>query len=250
MWGYPVLLFLLPFPPSSNDIKWHAMILILIAIPADAMICKDMFCIHIHCHSCWCIPFEWIRIEWIRIGGMRIEWIRIETIRIGGIRIEWIRIETIRIDRIRVEWIRIEKICVEWCVLICMVWHTPAIFWRTLRRNVFREKISFCLHVDQGGGTAYYSKGFANHNAEHGPCFTTNFLSYLLTRCTIKRVRDVFAHNLHRLCGRRVLFYYVFSGVQHWDGRTPRMPLANTSFSPLRFTLNWRNVIGNGKYHR
>ncbi len=79
----------------------------------------------------------------------------------------------------------------------------------------FGKNVSFCLHVDQGGGTTYYSKGFANHNAEHGHCFTTNFLSYLLTRCTIKRVRDVFAHNLHRLCGWRVLFYYVFSGVQH-----------------------------------
>ena len=71
-----------------------------------------------------CIPFEWIRIDWIRI-----EWIRI-----GGIHIEWIRMEKIRIDRIRVEWIS-----VGWCLLICMVWDTPTIFWRSLRRNVFRE---------------------------------------------------------------------------------------------------------------
>ena len=64
--------------------QWYARICFAftyIAIPPDAMICKDMFCIHIHCHSCWCKPFEWIRIEWIRIA--------------------WIRMETIRIDRIR-----------------------------------------------------------------------------------------------------------------------------------------------------
>ena len=143
---------------------------ILIAIPADAMMCKDvlcihahcqscwckpferiywmvtydlafwldtywcMFCIHIHCHSCWCTPFDWVRTEWIHIAG----------IRIGGIRIEWIPIETMSIDRMGVEWIS-----VGWCLLICMVWHTPTIFWRTLRRNVFREKtkgLNFKVH--------------------------------------------------------------------------------------------------------
>ena len=76
--------FWLRFPPSSNGMTWHAMILILVAIPADAMICKDMFCIHMHCHSCWCIPFEGIRVQWMRIEGIRIEWIRME-----GIRIYW-----------------------------------------------------------------------------------------------------------------------------------------------------------------
>ena len=35
-----------------------------------------MFCIQIHCHSCWCRLFEWIRSQWIRIEGIRIEWIR------------------------------------------------------------------------------------------------------------------------------------------------------------------------------
>ena len=98
-----------------------------------------MFCIHIHCRSCWCIPFEWIRIEWNRIEWIRMI-LRIEWIRIEGIRIEGIRIGGIRIDAIRVEWIRIEKICVGWCLLICMVWFTPTIFWRNLRRNIFREK--------------------------------------------------------------------------------------------------------------
>ena len=110
---------------TCNDTQTHC-------LPADAMICKDMFCIHIHCHSCWCIPFEWIRTEWMRIEG----------IRIGGIRIAWIRIETIRIDKISIDRIRVEWICVGWCLLICMVWHTPTIFWRTLRPNVFREKMT------------------------------------------------------------------------------------------------------------
>ena len=111
------------------------MILILIAIPADAMICKDMFCIHIHCHSRWCKPFEWIRIEWIRTGGIRVERIRIvgyvlvgyvchscwckpfEWIRIEWIRIAWIRIGGIRVERIRIGGIRFEWICVGyvWC---------------------------------------------------------------------------------------------------------------------------------------
>ena len=111
--GKARFLFSLPFPPSSNGMKWHAMILILIAIPADqwyaricfaftyiaipadAMTCKDMFCIHIHCHSCWCKPFAWIRIEWIRIAWIRIGGIRVERIRIGGIRIDGIRLEWI-----------------------------------------------------------------------------------------------------------------------------------------------------------
>ena len=90
------------------------MILILIAIPADAMICKDMFCIHIHCHSCWCndmqgyvlhshtLPFLpmqtfWIDTHWTdtywmdTVGGICIERIRIGGIHIGGIRVvEWI----------------------------------------------------------------------------------------------------------------------------------------------------------------
>ena len=36
-------------------------------------------------------------------------------------------------------------ICVVWAMCgICVVWDTPTIFWRTLRRNVFREK-SICL---------------------------------------------------------------------------------------------------------
>ena len=127
MQGYVLHSHTLPF----LLMHWYARICFAftyIAIPADALICKDMFCIHIHSHSCWCIPCEWRRIEWIRI-----EWLRM----ILGI--EWIRIGEIRIDRIRVEWICIQKICVEWCLLICMVWHTPTIFWRTLRRNVFRE---------------------------------------------------------------------------------------------------------------
>ena len=58
------------------------MILILIAIPADAMICTDMFSTYIHCHSCWCKPCEWIRIEWIRM-----EWIRM------NLRIAWIHLD-------------------------------------------------------------------------------------------------------------------------------------------------------------
>ena len=88
--------------------EWIRMNLRIEWIRNDTYWC--MFCIHIHCHSCWCIPFEWIRIEWICIEG-------------------------IRIDRIRVEWI-----CAGWCLLIYIVWHTPTIFWRTLRQNVFPEK--------------------------------------------------------------------------------------------------------------
>ena len=76
------------------------MILILIAIPADAnflhgyalngsvlvgyvlngYVLVGYVLVGYVCDSCWCTPFEWIRIEWIRIA-----WIRI-----GGIRFEWI----------------------------------------------------------------------------------------------------------------------------------------------------------------
>ena len=134
------------------------MILILIAIPGDAMIwyARICFCVHIHCNSRWCIPFEWIRfegiriegirIEWIRIEGIRIEWIRIEGIRIEGICIEGIRIGGIRIEGIRIEGIRIEGMRMVGYVLKgyvlkryvltrCIVQNTPTIFRRTSGRH-------------------------------------------------------------------------------------------------------------------
>lgn len=111
------------------------------------------------------------------------------------------------------------------------------------------------LPFDKGrGGGAYYSGCFANHNAENGHYFATSFLSYLIARCTAKRDRDVFVHILHRFCGRPI-----FSGAQQLQGcllkiymrlhRSETVPW-NTSFSPFRFTLNWKSVIGNGKYNR
>ena len=40
---------------------------------------------------------------------------------------------------------------------ICVVWDTPTIFWRTLRRNVFREKTNvFFLNVFLGGVTSVW----------------------------------------------------------------------------------------------
>ena len=131
------------------------MILILIAIPADANLLNGYalngsvlvgyvlngyvlvghVLVGYFCDSCWCTPFEWIRIEWIRIawirlGGIRVERIRIGGIRIGGIRFEWICVQNllmqtfewirsggIRVERIRLGGIRLEWICVGyvWC---------------------------------------------------------------------------------------------------------------------------------------
>ena len=59
---------------------------IFIAIPADELVCKDMFFIRVHCHSCYAI-----RVEWIRIESIRIEWLPIQSIRIErNILFEWI----------------------------------------------------------------------------------------------------------------------------------------------------------------
>ena len=130
------------------------------------------------CDSCWCTPFEWIRIEWIRITWIRIGGIRVERIRIGGIRIGGIRIAKpadahvlngyalhgyvlvgyalngyVLVGYVLVGYLLngyvwdmcgvmdMCGICVVWDMCgICVVWDTPTIFWRTLRRNVFREK--------------------------------------------------------------------------------------------------------------
>ena len=86
------------------------MILILIAIPADAnllngyalngsvlvgYVLNGYVLVGYVCDSCWCTPFSWIRIEWIRIAWIRIGGIRVERIRIGGIRFEWICVQNL-----------------------------------------------------------------------------------------------------------------------------------------------------------
>ena len=128
------------------------------------------------CDSCWCTPFEWIRIEWIRIA-----WIRVERMRIGGIRIAkpadanvlngyalhgyvlvgyvlngYVLVGYVLVGYVLVGYVLngyvwdmcgvmdMCGICVVWDMCgICVVWDTPTIFWRTLRRNVFREKCLF-----------------------------------------------------------------------------------------------------------
>ena len=111
------------------------------------MICNDT---HTHCHSCWCKRFEWIRIAWIRTGGIRVERIRIGGIRIGGIRFEWICVGYVWCDGYVWDMCGVMDmcgICVVWDMCgICVVWDTLTIFWRTLRRNVFREYIKYILH--------------------------------------------------------------------------------------------------------
>ena len=121
------------------------------------------------CDSCWCTPFEWIRIElirmaWIRIGGIRVERIRIGGIRIGGIRIAkpadanllngyalhgYVLVGYVLNGYVLVGYVLVGYVLnghvwdmcgvMDMCG-ICVVWDTPTIFWRTLRRNVFREK--------------------------------------------------------------------------------------------------------------
>ena len=89
-----------------------------------------------YCKTCWCKRFEWIRIAWIRTGG----------IRIGGIRFEWICVGYVWCDGYVWDMCGVMDmcgICVVWDMCgICVVWDTPTIFWRTLRRNVFREKLN------------------------------------------------------------------------------------------------------------
>ena len=85
-------------------------------------------------------PFEWIRIAWIRTGG----------IRMGGIRLEWICVGYVRCAGYVWDMCGgyvwngyVWDMCdvLDMCG-ICVVWDTQTIFWRTLRRNVFREKLS------------------------------------------------------------------------------------------------------------
>ena len=138
---------------------------ILIAIPADAMIWKDMFClepicplvwglnppkeglciqnkshlhtgsrcIYIHCHSCWCK----------------------------------------RIEGIRIEGIRVETICVEWCLLKCMKWYTQPIFWKTLRyKSLWERTLGSDFSLSKG------SKRAIVWHVHHNPKIVPSFRSF------------------------------------------------------------------------
>ena len=105
------------------------------------------------CDSCWCTPFEWIRIAWIRTGGIRV-WTDtywwdtyckpadanvLNAYALHGYVLVGYVLNGYVWDMCGV--MDMCGICVVWDMCgICVVWDTPTIFWRTLRRNVFREK--------------------------------------------------------------------------------------------------------------
>ena len=126
-----------------------------------------------YCKTCWCKRFEWIRIAWIRTGGIRVERIRIGGIRIANLLMQTFWMHTHCMDTLNghvlVGYVLVGYvlngyvwdtcgvmdmcgICVVWDMCgICVVWDTPTIFWRTLRRNVFREK-HHLRPTDRGSG--------------------------------------------------------------------------------------------------
>ena len=177
------------------------------------------------CDSCWCTPFEWIRIAWIRIGGIRVERICIGGIRIGGIRIAkpadanvlngyalhgYVLVGYVLNGYVLVGYVLVGYvlngyvwdmcgvmdmcgICVVWDMCgICVVWDTPTIFWRTLRRNVFREKREKAHRIRQSYSVAftglrlliylYFSNKSSSHHSflNRQPC---NLNTWVLRKC-------------------------------------------------------------------
>ena len=208
--GKARFLYSLPFPPSSNGMKWYAMILILIAIPADANflngyalngpvlvgyvlkiriggICiggirlrfllmhtfwmdthwmdthsmdtywwdtcwTDTYWWDTYCKTCWCKRFERITLHgYVLVGYVLNGYVLVGYVLVGYVLngYVWDMCGVMDMCGICVVW-DMCGICVVWdmcgiCVAwdmcgICVVWDTPTIFWRTLRRNVFREK--------------------------------------------------------------------------------------------------------------
>ena len=173
--GKARFLYSLPFPPSSNGMKWYAMILILIAIPADANFLNG-YALNGPVLVGYVLK---IRIGGICIGGIRLRFLLMHTfwmdthwmdthsmdtywwdtcwnVLVGYVLVGyvlngyvWDMCGVMDMCGICVVW-DMCGICVVWdmcgiCVAwdmcgICVVWDTPTIFWRTLRRNVFREK--------------------------------------------------------------------------------------------------------------
>ena len=207
--GKARFLYSLPFPPSSNGMKWYAMILILIAIPADANflngyalngpvlvgyvlkiriggICiggirlrfllmhtfwmdthwmdthsmdtywwdtcwTDTYWWDTYCKTCWCKRFERITLHgYVLVGYVLNGYVLVGYVLVGYVLngYVWDMCGVMDMCGICVVW-DMCGICVVWdmcgiCVAwdmcgICVVWDTPTIFWRTLRRNVFRE---------------------------------------------------------------------------------------------------------------
>ena len=209
--GKARFLYSLPFPPSSNGMTWYAMILILIAIPADANflngyalngpvlvgyvlkiriggICiggirlrfllmhtfwmdthwmdthsmdtywwdtcwTDTYWWDTYCKTCWCKRFERITLHgYVLVGYVLNGYVLVGYVLVGYVLngYVWDMCGVMDMCGICVVW-DMCGICVVWdmcgiCVAwdmcgICVVWDTPTIFWRTLRRNVFREKL-------------------------------------------------------------------------------------------------------------
>ena len=206
--GKARFLYSLPFPPSSNGMKWYAMILILIAIPADANflngyalngpvlvgyvlkiriggICiggirlrfllmhtfwmdthwmdthsmdtywwdtcwTDTYWWDTYCKTCWCKRFERITLHgYVLVGYVLNGYVLVGYVLVGYVLngYVWDMCGVMDMCGICVVW-DMCGICVVWDMCgICVAWDTPTIFWRTLRRNVFREKScegSFC----------------------------------------------------------------------------------------------------------
>ena len=152
--GKARFLYSLPFPPSSNGMKWYAMILILIAIPADANFLNG-YALNGPVLVGYVLK---IRIGGICIGGIRLRFLLMHTFwmdthwmdthsmdtywwdtcwtdtywwdtycktcwckRFERIRIAWIRTGGIRVERIRIGGIRIGGIRFEW-ICVGYVW--------------------------------------------------------------------------------------------------------------------------------
>ena len=155
--------------------QWHARVF-FIHIHCHSCWCiriewirlESMQWFHIHCRSCWCndmrgcflftfigIPADAIRIEmyWMEMSWkISIEWIRVEWLRLEWIRIECIYIYKYILNRYVLNGYVLNRYVLNeyvlnGYVLMRYVWNdatydTPTVFRKTLRRNVFRDKMS------------------------------------------------------------------------------------------------------------
>ena len=116
-----MILILIAIPADANLLNGYALNgSVLVGYVLDGYVLVGYVLVGYVCDSCWCTPFEWIciewiRIAWIRIGGIRVEGKGISGIRIGGIRFEWICVQNRckPFEWIRIEWIRTGGIRVE-----------------------------------------------------------------------------------------------------------------------------------------
>ena len=147
--------------------QWYARICFVfafIAIPAGAMICKDMSCIHIHCHSCWCndsqgyvlywhsLPFLLMHTYWTNTYWRDAYWMDTYWTNTYWRDLWWrgTLLNGYLLKRYMLKGYVFKRYV--WNGAYWNAWYDihQQTFWRTVRRNVFRKKLAARRQKDEG----------------------------------------------------------------------------------------------------